>query len=461
MQSPDSILPGPRVRLTLGPCRFEGIFDCPCPEGSAFELIKNLRPDMPCSRCGHILTLHRDHNIGEMASISVGSQPQLKVEPMSDFQPLQVPLERGSSHDTTLLGPSSTSIPEYAQVQPHPTVICERQQTVSEILLILDKYRSVFIWGMPRSGKTTLAFLLYEHLSRKNEKVVFIESWPDIRKKPEEILFEHARVKYPDISGEEISTQDFIFLVDEAQETLTKQKSTWNALIKNLINLNNNSKGPRLCLFSSQGMFAEYNNVFATMPEISYLKTHGNGNGGASLFFTASEFETFLTQCGSILSKEAAEHVFWLTAGHPLLTQLILEYVDMNYNRTVATLRNLNSFPPTTTVSPLSQAETLVILNNDDQLFTYLGDHMYPGHFARENTIAIGVFKKLLSAPEGKILWNSKYKTIGKCFVNGLICHEIDANDIDIFRFPSPLHARWAQWFHRIEPGVYAGELTP
>jgi hypothetical protein len=68
---------------------------------------------------------------------------------------------------------------------------------------------------------------------------------------------------------------------------------------------------------------------------------------------------------------------------------------------------------------------------------------MYPGQFARENAIAIGVFKKLLSAPEGKIFWNSKYKTIGKCFVNGLICHEIDENDIDVFKFPSPLHARY------------------
>jgi AAA domain len=335
MQSPESISPGPRGRLTLGPCRFEGIFDCPCPEGSALELIKNLRPDLPCNRCGHILSLHKDLNEGEVVPLNLGSQPRLKIEPMSDVQSLHGLTDRGTNFDPTLLGSSSMSVPDYVQQaaqQPRSIVICERQQTITEILVILDKYRSVFIWGMPRSGKTTLAYLLYEHLSRNDKKVVFIENWPEVqRKKPEEVLLEHARVKYPDISGEEISTQDFVFLIDEAQETLTKQKSAWNALIKNLINLNknNNNKGPRLCLFSNQGMFAEYNNVFATIPEISYLKTHGNGNNSASLFFTASEFENFLAQCGPILSKEAAEHVFWLTAGHPLITQLVLEYVDM------------------------------------------------------------------------------------------------------------------------------------
>lgn len=327
--------------LILGRCRFEGIFDCPCPEGSAYELVKELNHDLPCNRCGHKLGLHQDHE-GESAPFTLSAPPRLKIEhstPISNSQSLDLQqplppsppapplLQSSPSGDTTILAPEDQIATEI------PVLICERQETVSQIVGMLDEYRSVFIWGMSGSGKTTLAYLLFEHLSRNLQKVVLVENWPENQKKrPEEVLLEYIQLKFPDdISGDRVLGQDFIFLIDEAQETLRKQKSQWNSLIKS----SNDPKkqGPRFCLFSEQGMIAHPNDVFATMAEISYLNSHGNGNGNASLFFTMSEFKDLAQQIcvrsRLLLSKEALVHIFWLTGGHPLLSQLILEYVKL------------------------------------------------------------------------------------------------------------------------------------
>jgi hypothetical protein len=84
----------------------------------------------------------------------------------------------------------------------------------------------------------------------------------------------------------------------------------------------------------------------------------------------------------------------------------------------------------------------VAVLHDDTRLFQYLGEKIYPGTFARQSNIALKVFQKLLSAAEGRIRWNAEYNTTGKCFENGLVCHEIDAGGEDTFKFPSPLHER-------------------
>lgn len=88
----------------------------------------------------------------------------------------------------------------------------------------------------------------------------------------------------------------------------------------------------------------------------------------------------------------------------------------------------------------------MAVMHNENRLFTYLGENVYPGTYARENKSVVRVFKKLLDSPEGKIGWDSASKAvIEKCFLYGLLSHEIDAEepDNDVFRFPSPLHARY------------------
>ena len=88
----------------------------------------------------------------------------------------------------------------------------------------------------------------------------------------------------------------------------------------------------------------------------------------------------------------------------------------------------------------------MAITHNDDQLFIFLGDNVYPGSYARENKSVIRVFEKLLDSPEGKIGWDSASMTvIKKCCSCGLLSLEEDPNEPegDAFRFPSPLHARY------------------
>lgn len=320
----------PRVRLTLGACRFAGIFDCPCPEGSAYESIKDVKHDLPCERCGHALSLHRDHQLLDDPLAST-SQPQLKTE----IQPSNMQLTSPESElnlETTapallLVHREPGNTTQAQSLQENSLQTCQRRRTVLQIIRMLD-CESVLIWGMSGSGKTTLAYLLLDSLIKKGQKVVFVAAWPEgaAKKKPEEVLLEQARTGFPSISNSDLLTEDIIFIIDEAQETL-KQERAWNSVI------NRSAGGPRFCFFSSQGMFAESNSKFATMPEISYLITHGNGDGYLSLFFTRPEFEDFLqlnyARFGYLLSEEAAHRIFGLTAGHPSLTGLILDYVKI------------------------------------------------------------------------------------------------------------------------------------
>jgi KaiC/GvpD/RAD55 family RecA-like ATPase len=50
-----------------------------------------------------------------------------------------------------------------------------RPRTVQRLAELLDEYKIVHVRGTPVTGKTTLAALLYEFLTEKQEKVIFID----------------------------------------------------------------------------------------------------------------------------------------------------------------------------------------------------------------------------------------------------------------------------------------------
>jgi hypothetical protein len=54
----------------------------------------------------------------------------------------------------------------------------------------------------------------------------------------------------------------------------------------------------------------------------------------------------------------------------------------------------------------------MAITHNDNRLFNYLGENVYPGTYARENKAVVRVFKKLLDSPEAKIGWDSASKAV-------------------------------------------------
>ncbi|CRG88263.1 Protein kinase rad3 [Talaromyces islandicus] len=375
--------------------------------------------------------------------------------------------ERGSNRTGDLLQTISDPLPLAPGLQPEPDefshetaanndhpYICPRTETVSIIAGIVHTRGAVLIWGLPGSGKSTLGQLLFEYLREQETKTVFIKDWQVTKNgKPEESLAEFCQPNYPGTSSEDVINGKFVFIIGEAHKCLQKLKR----LIKNAIT--NSDKGPKFCLLSDQGQFADKNSVFEMLPEISYLSTHGACADNVGIFFSRPEFEDVVSEItskslGYKLSQEAANHVFTLTAGHPAIVRSILCYIDMHHAGALLT--------PRRRLKRLVSLEGVVaVLHDDCRLFQYLGDKVYPGTFARQNNIAIKVFQKLLAAPQGRITWKDEYRTTGKCFENGLVCHEVDLDGADIFKFPSPLHERWARWYHMIQPQVYEGELTP
>lgn len=323
MQTPESLSAEPRARLFPGSCSFTGIFDCPCREGSAFKALKDLRPDTACEKCGHSLMLHRECE--DSVPVVAGPPPRIKTELPTNHQiPYAAPVS-DSGEDAVLL-PEDDATELQAE-------LCQRKNTVLKIAKMLADGDSVLIWGMKGTGKTTLANLLFEILISKTSHALLITCWPDApKKKLDDILLEYARTKFPDLTNKDLTTTDMIFIVDEAQEALktAKSRTSWNALIRAS---ESSETRPRFCIFSNQGILPEFNSVFASMPEISHLRTHGNGYGHLSLFFTTAEFEDFFQRnralYGFELEQEAADHIYELTAGHPAILRLVLRYVKL------------------------------------------------------------------------------------------------------------------------------------
>jgi hypothetical protein len=267
--------------------------------------------------------LHNEHE--GFAPIIAGPQPRIKTElPINHQGPHSAPAN-GSVEDPVMLPADDTS-----ELQAE---LCQRENTVLKIAKMLADGDSVLIWGMKGTGKTTLANFLFGLLISRTPNVILISCWPDApKKKLDDILLEHARAKFPDLTNKELATTDMIFIVDEAQEALktAKSRTAWNALIR--VSESSETR-PRFCILSNHGILPEFHSVFASMPEISHLKTHGNGDGHLSLFFTITEFEDFFQQnhalYGFELDQEAATRIYWLTAGHPAILRLILRYIKL------------------------------------------------------------------------------------------------------------------------------------
>jgi energy-coupling factor transporter ATP-binding protein EcfA2 len=233
-------------------------------------------------------------------------------QPVSD----PLPLSLGLQHK-----PDDFSLHKTAAIDNSP-YICPRTETVSTIAGIVHTRGAVLIWGLPGSGKSTLGQLLFQHLCEKEIKTVFIKDWQATKiGKPEESLAEFCQPSYPGTSSEDVVNGEFVFIIREADKSLQKLKR----LIKNAIT-NSDDKGPKFCLLSDQGRFADKNSVFEMLPEISYLATHGACAENVGIFFSRAEFdevvsETTSKSLGYRLSQEAANHLFKLTAVHPAIVR--------------------------------------------------------------------------------------------------------------------------------------------
>jgi hypothetical protein len=280
---------------------------------TSHQLPRNISLGQKLHRTG--VDRYRDSFVGNTGG---GSNPQTGTRGYSPFEtaldplPLVHGLQLDESHD----------------IAPY---ICPRTETVSTIAGIVKTRGAVLIWGLPGSGKSTLGQLVFEHLSKQDTKAVFINDCLATKNgKLEESLAEFCQPSYPGTSSEDVLNGNFVFIIDEAHKSLQKLKR----LIKIAINT---GKGPKFCMLSDQGVCADRNSVFEMLPEISYLATHGACADNVGIFYSHSEFEqvvssTTAKKLGYRLNEEAANHVFSLTAGHPLIVGSILRYIDMVFS---------------------------------------------------------------------------------------------------------------------------------
>lgn len=217
-------------------------------------------------------------------------------------------------------------------IYDNSTYICARAKTVCTIASMVGARGAVLIWGLPGSGKSTLGKLVFEHLIKQDTQTVFIDNCLTAKNgKLEESLAEFCQYSYPGTSSEDVINGEFVFIIDEAHKSLQKLKR----LIKTVITT---GKGPKFCMLSDQGVCADRNSVFEILPEVSYLATHGACADNVGIFYTRSEFEEVVAKMtaksmGYKLTKEAENHIFSLTAGHPAIVRSVLCYVDMVYSR--------------------------------------------------------------------------------------------------------------------------------
>lgn len=284
-------------------------------------------PNIPCQKCGHSLNLHDGHD-GSSTSTTFELPLKIKTEPHSN-----VSLGLSTPSDDLIGNSPTPQIFTAGDATKLPAELCHRESTVRRIAQMLIDGESVLIWGAKGTGKTTLAHFVYEILVSEDWKAILIPSWPAAtKKKTEDILFEHARDKFPEITNEELLVKHLIFIIDEAQEALktSRARSPWNNIIKERQSAD---AGPAFCIFSNQGIVPENHSVFASISEISHRLTHGSGDGQLSLFFTNVEFEEYFQRnrglLGYDLDQEAACHVYWLTAGHPTILKLTMHYIKL------------------------------------------------------------------------------------------------------------------------------------
>lgn len=268
------------------------------------------------------MMMHKEHDDSTTLTYD-RSRPRIKPEL----------LDNGSRDD---IHQHAASLPprETGSVDVLPEVqeeICQRSDTVLAIAKLLAEGESVFIWGGQGAGKSTLAKLLFDMLDTAAAKAILIPCWPRAARM-EDILLDGVKKKYPSMNFQELSNENLIFIIDEAQESLktTRARGIWHKIMEQPT-----STGcrPRFCIISNQGVLPEPHNVFSAMPEISHLITHGNGDGTLSLFFTAAEFVEYFQKnriCyGFNLDEQAVAEVYSVTAGHPTLVSLVLRYVRL------------------------------------------------------------------------------------------------------------------------------------
>ncbi|KKA22651.1 hypothetical protein T310_3333 [Rasamsonia emersonii CBS 393.64] len=364
------------------------------------------------------------------------------------FESLRPPTALGhglasTASSTHFLQQASVSQSSYSAVHPE---ICPRDRTVRTLAPLLDEHRVMHVRGTPASGKTVLSNLLCDFLAQ-TEKVILIAKWDNKRSAAQFLAEQCHDYGYTEVRQSDILKSDFIFILDEAQQTYV-DPDLWYNLIKSQ---SQGLAGPRFCLFSSYGSpttgAPDYPE--ATTPPILHFSQRVSltisGHPAAPdicLFYDLPEYQDFLgrfykrSDIEFTLNTEVQNYIFSLTNGHPGMIDSILTYIR-NFHR--SHLKRLN-------VYAITPNEIQEALEDDHKLFNHLtvspAGRSLPSREMQKGVIDPSIVSVLLDIlREGSITFDHNNRGIQLCFRNGWVHTEEDKVGQLNCVFPSPLHA--------------------
>lgn len=237
------------------------------------------------------------------------------------------------------LNSATTDQPPPGFLEDNP-YICLRTDTVEKLATILDEKRVVHVRGTPSSGKTTLAILLWKYYRERNERVVFLNGWHNVRNPRTHLVDECKARGYYGVEPHTLTDANVVFIFDEAQQSYN-DPDLWLGIIKTQ---SGGDAGPKICLFSSYGSpttgptqypLGSTPIQFGPSQRISITPSHFAENGRVCLFYSQEEFEDVVSRrCSDPTSKfeldpVARKYLYSITNGHPGATTALLKFIFM------------------------------------------------------------------------------------------------------------------------------------
>lgn len=218
---------------------------------------------------------------------------------------------------------------------------CPRNDTVQELARILDEERVAHVRGTPASGKTTLAYLLYDHYRQQNTPVIMFADWSQCHDHVySDILVRRAQdAGYEFVTSDTLRDADIVFILDEGQMSY-HDSGLWFGLIKSQ---SGRRFGPRICIFTSYGSPTGGPADYAVGSPLAYLGVQQRisitpskikDSPQIALFYNREEFDDVINRicndlrCPLRLHHNAYDYIFSLTNGQPGAVDGILKMLQ-------------------------------------------------------------------------------------------------------------------------------------
>ncbi|GAQ35039.1 hypothetical protein AFUB_059250 [Aspergillus niger] len=337
-----------------------------------------------------------------------------------------------------------------------------RQDTVTELIKLIDTYPVILIRGTPASGKTTLARLLQDRLHNQGRIVPFFYTWKQdlitFDTEPWVALAKALKQRLPRGQVPNLMNDEIVVIVDEAQGSYDDDY-LWNHIIKLLIDKPCRYK-LRICLFCyfgcpSTGVEPPQGLGYcpATIPErqcITLTPQSCSESPKIGLYYTESEFDDVLCRILRYdfpnwvvtIDEKAKKYLFSLTNGHPGGVTAMIRFVCETY---CADMKHDRMFV-------ISQQHVLNILDGDEEsAFAFVAKCGVSRSFPKLIDLKGPVHEILCEITEkGNINWEQR-PGLEKCYERGWIHRmltgpEGNSDQYEIAVLPYRLHEKWLQY---------------